>query len=597
MMKSGQILWLVAGLLLGQVAGAGDMAARDARTGAAVEAKVTLIDGSSQHTVTVHGGLTAVATPAHAIRAVARAPGYEPLHFTLASSTLPVTLLLDPASPPAQFTALGREMETLGNPDARWIQGFVRNDATGAPVADAEVSIAGRRTMTDATGYFQLRLPPCTPNKTEGGTLLVQSTSLGSQRHEGMACLPGIHRTVIALGGSTPATILHTLGARDRGHGNIRNTVGPEQPELARTAPLARPMSPAGALIAPDLDPPDSIRVGFDNASGTAICCVGSCSYVVTMSLETYVARGLNDEWIAGWNQDSLRAGSVAYRSYGAYHVFHPRSSYDICSNACCQVNEDDTSSSTDEAVARTAGIMLTYDDTEPARSEYSAENNSWDDRNDTLGCSNNDLSCGNGYVGSPNTGWPCLHDSVAAGHGCFGHGRGMSQWGTYRWGWSSNGSKLWPWMVDHYYNANGNGSGLRTAVMTSPIKFSSVTPVPASLEPGQSFTVHANVENLAAATHQHLLMGASLYASGSGYIDDSSHDKPFDQAPGSGNHTRLFDVPASTAGGTYDLLVSVYLDVDENDSISGDDLALTLVTLNNAVQVIDDRIFDDGFE
>ena len=60
---------------------------------------------------------------------------------------------------------------------------------------------------------------------------------------------------------------------------------------------------------------------------------------------------------------------------------------------------------------------------------------------NDGLSCTNVDLSCGNGYVGSPSAGWPCLSDSLSSNHGCFGHGRGMSQWGTqYQ---ALNGSSL----------------------------------------------------------------------------------------------------------------------------------------------------------
>ena len=57
-------------------------------------------------------------------------------------------------------------------------------------------------------------------------------------------------------------------------------------------------------------------------------------------------------------------------------------------------------------------------------RSEYSAEN---DCRLGTLSCSNSDLSCGNGYAGSPATNWPCLTDPVGIDRDCFGHGRGNS--------------------------------------------------------------------------------------------------------------------------------------------------------------------------
>ena len=41
---------------------------------------------------------------------------------------------------------------------------------------------------------------------------------------------------------------------------------------------------------------------------------------------------------------------------------------------------------------------------------------------------------CGDGFAGSPSTGWPCIADLVDGGHGCFGHGRGMCQCGTHAW-------------------------------------------------------------------------------------------------------------------------------------------------------------------
>jgi hypothetical protein len=218
---------------------------------------------------------------------------------------------------------------------------------------------------------------------------------------------------------------------------------------------LLASISLTAALAAPVV--PSSIRVGTG-------CTGSSCTGVTVMSLETYVKRGLNDEWISSWQIESLRAGAVAYRSYGAYYVAHPiKSNYDICSTTSCQVNDSDTATSTDQAANDTAGVVLSRDGSTIFRSEYSAENNAWDDPNDGLSCTNTDRSCGNGYVGSPAAGWPCLADSVATNHGCFGHGRGMSQWGTQRWATSGKG---WRWITDHYFNANNNPSGMRSAFM-----------------------------------------------------------------------------------------------------------------------------------
>ncbi len=221
----------------------------------------------------------------------------------------------------------------------------------------------------------------------------------------------------------------------------------------------------AGLLLAASqasaISVPGTIRVGY-SCSGT------SCSTVQVMSMQTYVKRGLNDEWIASWHQESLRAGAVAYRSYGAWHVSNPlRSNYDICNTTSCQVNDTDTSIATDQATDATNGMVVSRDGKAMFRAEYSSQNNAWDNLNDGLTCNNKDLSCGNGNNGSPATGWPCLSDSVGYNKGCFGHGRGMSQWGSQYW--AANHGRDWRWIADHYFNANNKPSGNRSAFIYGP--------------------------------------------------------------------------------------------------------------------------------
>src|SRR5690606_34201255 len=155
-----------------------------------------------------------------------------------------------------------------------------------------------------------------------------------------------------------------------------------------------------------------------------------------------------DNEWIASWDAQSLRAGSIAYRSYGAARTQNPiNGSFDICSSACCQVNNATTHANTDAAVSRTPGLMLTRSTGQIFAAEYSAENTGWGNPGVGLGCSNVDLRCGGGCVGSPSRDWPCLADSVAAGHGCFGHGRGLSQWGSQRWAVEPTTPQTWRWI------------------------------------------------------------------------------------------------------------------------------------------------------
>lgn len=343
-------------------------------------------------------------------------------------------------------------------------------------------------------------------------------------------------------------------------------------------------------------EPPASIRVGFADASCSTICCTGSCNHACVYDLETYVRRGLNDEWIASWNTQSLRAGSVAYRSYGAWHALNPvpGRGFDICSSACCQVNNGDTSSSTDLAVSRTAGLMLERNDA-VFRSEYSAENNC---RLGTMSCANSDLSCGNGYAGSPAANWPCLADPVGIDRDCFGHGRGMSQWGTQRWSLAPH-QQNWRWQVNHYYNDHGSGSGLRTAVLTRVLTLDAMQPRRRTIAPGDTLVIDYDTRNLAASAHQWVLLGASLRLPPGPYVDDPGNDAPANLPSGPSSQQRLFDLPPALLPGRYDLYGSLYLDIDENGSISGSDLAQALLHRPAAVRVVaaSDLIFYDGMQ
>src|SRR5690606_30629553 len=136
---------------------------------------------------------------------------------------------------------------------------------------------------------------------------------------------------------STPALRNNEIGARDQ---RWSQPPGVEDASQASSSE-AQSSVVSAALLAAVLTPPATIRVGFADAACTVPCCTNACGNVCTLSLETYVRRGLDSEWIASWDSQSLRAGSIAYRSYGAWRVENPiRTQFDICSSACCQVND-----------------------------------------------------------------------------------------------------------------------------------------------------------------------------------------------------------------------------------------------------------------
>ena len=598
---------------VGAPADAVEISVRDAQTGASVDAAlvaVSLSDPGLQQDV--HTPVSArrqdVALSAGRWQLRLVADGYRTLLTTLESGdqdNLPLTMLLDPVvlSPAMiEATRLASDSPTHG-----WLHGYVRLADTAAPVVGARVSAhhasaMSESVLTNADGHFMLDLGEIInagntlPEEFE---LLVEADGHLAYTLSGLPRLSGLQQRLISIGAAIPALRNNEIGARELRWSSPATVEDASQPSSFE----AQSSAVSAALLAPLLTPPATIRVGFGDAACSVPCCTNACSNVCALPLETYVRRGLDSEWIASWDTQSLRAGSIAYRSYGAWRVENPiRSQFDICSSACCQVNDAGTHARTDAAVARTPGILLTRNPSTAFSSEYSAENNSWDDPNDGLSCSNADLSCGNGNVGSPATGWPCLADAVALNRGCFGHGRGMSQWGTQRWAISAT-PRRWKWIVDHYYNDNDNqtgaGSGQRTAQMTSPLSLSGISTMPSAVAPGDTLQITATASNAAGAEHGHLLIGASLYRSGVGYLDDSANDSALILAMGSHPIQRSFDVPSTAPIGSYDVLLSLYLDVDEDGAISAADLPMVLLRAEGTLTITmpTDRIFTNGFE
>lgn len=549
---------------------------RDSHTGLALAARLEVAQGgeADRRWEVAQGESLLLQAPPGPLRLRLSAPGHASLQASFDPEKdllLPVTFYLDP---------LGLEGEAEPGPGLGRLVGTVCDARTGLPLEGAAVRLEGTpaAALSGADGAFSLDFaaPPEVPDELPPrGSLLVTRPGYGELRVLDMVLAGGAHRLLLTLevGGPTrQERLAHKLYAPPEEQALAQSVPHPDEPPPDEFPRLPGP-SPAATYI----DPPDSVRVGMT-------CTCASCTTVDVVSLETYVKRGLNDEWISSWAQHSLRAGAIAYRSYGAYYVLHPYSgSYDICSTTCCQVNDADTSTSTNTAVEATPGIVLDRSGA-VLRSEYSAENNGWDDPDDGLSCTNTDLSCGDGQAGSPSASWPCISDTYCSGHGCFGHGRGMCQWGTSRW--ASSAGRLWNWIENHYYNDEGAGSGLRTATMTTPFAVSAAAPSPASPAAGSSFTITLQVSSAAELAHSQVLIGASLYSPVSGYITDAAHDAKVTLIPGANSPTRTFAVPAGTAPGTYDLIVALWLDTDGDNAITGNDLSMTSFTAPGAVTV-----------
>lgn len=424
---------------------------RDSRTGFAVGAPVALAN--------VRGGTsTRVSTDATGRSQYELSAGYHELeiaegshkalktHFQVEpQSFLSATMWVEPKDIPNELrdevvTSKLRKGYAL-------IHGHVVNMISGGPLARTRIYLehSAVETQSDSKGYFLLyALAPVINDAEEvppRDTLVAEAPGYKTYRLG----------TILLAEGDTHYIVDMEAGAgtiqQDRGHKMTRSgeelaTSQRERPNMFSATPSFFPHSQENSL---SVTVPASIRVGFS-------CSCRVCSTVSVYPLEEYVRLGLDDEWIASWRADSLRAGAVAYRSYGVYHVYHPiNPNYDICSTTCCQVNRPETSAnSTDRATAETAGIIVVDNtQTNPFFAEYAAENN--------------DHNCPDGETGD-GAGWPCMSDAVDLGTTFNGHGRGMCQWGTQRW--ALNQQKDWVWITDHYYNNNGSPSGMRSGVI-----------------------------------------------------------------------------------------------------------------------------------
>ncbi len=488
---------------LGQT-GSVNIVVRDSVTGARIAAgtKAISASGAIDEKLTDPAGAASVSAQGRTDIFV-EATGYHALrtYFKLEEGSLEVTVYLDPVEIHAEMsderlTSRFGDAETL-------FHGYIYDAVTGAGVAGARVFIEQieGQAVADEKGYFMLYVP--TPATDTNGDMPAESDlvivvdGVEKQRRRNTLVVPGASHFIVDLKPGPADTIDSTHKFR----------LSAEEQANTQTTPADSPFSldipdEAGAVAVPA-----SIRVGFSCANAT------TCTTVNVYTLDTYVRNGLNDEWIASWNANSLKAGAIAYRSYGAYHVNHPRTAtYDICSTTSCQVMDTDTHANSDSATAQTVGsVVVNAAATDFLFAEYSAENNLAP-------------GCLDGNTGRPEHNWPCLADPVDSGQTYFGHGRGMCQWGSQRW--SINQGKDFVWIVNHYYNANGNPSGLRNGFLQ--MGANTLLPPPTLTLPGTTTAPGTSISTLTPTFQWESMSGADGYSLYVSRFNGSSYDIVF---------------------------------------------------------------------
>jgi MYXO-CTERM domain-containing protein len=303
--------------------------------------------------------------------------------------------------------------------DARSIEGRVVDALDGAPLAGAVVRVEGREgtVRTDARGAFTALAPdaPVTLTITAPGYLLGLRPSVEAHAREVGAI--GLHPETVS--DERADAILNARDAqrldRDR----------PDDPALRpEVAAFLRGELDEGALIAAanpsrtvrdgviagtqiGLDaPPATVRIWRRSIDGASASCSGRIDVI---PLEDYIKGVLPHEWIASWHDESLRAGSLAIRTY-VWNWVNRGGKYDCADlddTTRSQVYREERVARASAAVDLTSGMAITRSGG-LVSGEYSAENA-------------NPTADG-------------VSDPLCAGRELFGHGRGMCQWGSQRW-------------------------------------------------------------------------------------------------------------------------------------------------------------------
>ena len=328
------------------------------------------------------------------------------------------------------------------------LTGYVRDGEQNSALSGVLVKAGNYSATTDARGFFSLTVPAgaIAPGQTPA-IISIQSNKAGYITHsiQHFYVLPDTYEMQIAL---TPTTSLPTTplpGLEElvvRHHGLFDKTLA-EQIAFAgsHAHPIAGARQQSNVVAAAALAVPAVIRVATSCA-----CTACTNPHVQVMSLESYVQTGLDDEWLSSWNAASLQAGTVAYRSRGAWFVQNPvAGNYDISAAACHQTWQTDRATSVKNAAIATAGIVLVKNGA-IYKAEYCAESNN--------------AGCGDGFSGT-GTDYPCISDARCVGRTKSGAGRGMCQWGSSFWGTD----QTYTWILNHYYNPDS--AAIQTATGT----------------------------------------------------------------------------------------------------------------------------------
>ncbi|MCC7538731.1 MAG: hypothetical protein IT379_21070 [Deltaproteobacteria bacterium] len=310
------------------------------------------------------------------------------------------------------------------------VRGVVRDELTGDAIAGARITFGDATTSTDASGRYALfsEVPGAAIRAEHPLYLSMERLSRGlADRGADLTMFPAsppedaVDRYLRAL---QEARVLRD----DASDPALR----PEARAILRGDPPAAlsPSSDAIGVARGALDaPPATIRLWRRSIDGASESCSGRIDVI---DFEEYIKGVLPHEWIPSWHDESLRAGSLAIRTY-AWNWIARGGKYDCADlddTTRSQVYRDDRNDRASAAVDTTRGSGITRGGT-LVSGEYSAENS--DPTADGVS------------------------DPLCTGRELFGHGRGMCQWGSQRWALDGRDHV---WIATHYWPGSGIEGG-----------------------------------------------------------------------------------------------------------------------------------------
>ncbi len=326
----------------------------------------------------------------------------------------------------------GCVLEATDGQPSEMLDGTVVDAMTSAPIAGAMVRVDGVRpeAEADSAGRFSVALP-----HGARGVVISAAGYFALTRGDldtGASGEPRLYELYresptdalveALLEGRTDARSLRDTADDPALRPDVRAFLRGELEESAlrgRSA-LSAGDDVAGARAALSA-PPETVRIWRRSIDGASASCSGRIDVI---PLEDYVKGVLPREWIASWQQESLRAGALAIRTYVWNWVLRggKYDCADLDDTTRSQVYGDDRMAPTNDAVDATRGEGIARGGS-LVSGEYSAEN------------------------GDPTA--DGVSDALCAGRAVYGHGRGMCQWGSQRWAVDGRDHA---WIATHYW-------------------------------------------------------------------------------------------------------------------------------------------------